>query len=111
MGRTQRRAVPDECAMTDAFVVARPACRTRRRPGSPYTEYSTLPDHAVPNQASGDSSVDDPRPTPPIQPELEDCCNSGCSPCVFDLYDEALARYRVELAEWEARQAQREPHR
>jgi len=64
----------------------------------------------VPNQPSGDSSVDDPRPTPPIQPELEDCCNSGCSPCVFDLYDEALARYRVELAEWEARQAQRKHH-
>nr|WP_217444412.1 oxidoreductase-like domain-containing protein [Burkholderia metallica] len=42
---------------------------------------------------------------------MEDCCNSGCSPCVFDLYDEALARYRVELAEWEARQAQRERHR
>ncbi|VWC99327.1 oxidoreductase [Burkholderia contaminans] len=65
---------------------------------------------AVPNTASPDPSVDDPRPTPPIQPELEDCCNSGCSPCVFDLYDEALARYRVELAEWEARQAQRQHH-
>ena len=65
---------------------------------------------AVPNAASPDPSVDDPRPTPPIQPELEDCCNSGCSPCVFDLYDEALARYRVELAEWEARQAQRKHH-
>ncbi|MPV71689.1 oxidoreductase-like domain-containing protein, partial [Burkholderia sp. BE17] len=52
-----------------------------------------------------------PRPIPPEQPELEDCCNSGCSPCVFDLYDEALARYRVELAEWEARQAQRKQHR
>jgi hypothetical protein len=26
---------------------------------------------------------------------------------VFDLYDDALERYRVALAEWEARQAQR----
>ncbi|MCU9957046.1 MULTISPECIES: oxidoreductase-like domain-containing protein [Burkholderia] len=58
-----------------------------------------------------DPSADDPRPIPPEQPELEDCCNSGCSPCVFDLYDEALARYRVELAEWEARQAQRKQRR
>ncbi|MDR5824838.1 oxidoreductase-like domain-containing protein [Caballeronia sp. LZ043] len=32
-----------------------------------------------------------------------DCCQSGCDPCVFDLYDEALARYRTELAAWEAR--------
>jgi hypothetical protein len=50
--------------------------------------------------------VDDPKPAPPVQPDLEDCCHSGCSPCVFDLYDDALERYRVALAEWEARQAQ-----
>ncbi|VWB83064.1 oxidoreductase [Burkholderia latens] len=64
-----------------------------------------------PASADTDTPLDDPRPTPPEQPELEDCCNSGCSPCVFDLYDEALARYRVELAEWEARHAQRTRHR
>ncbi|WP_175837136.1 oxidoreductase-like domain-containing protein [Burkholderia anthina] len=64
------------------------------------------PEPAVPNQPPADTPDDDPRPTPPVQPELEDCCNSGCSPCVFDLYDEALTRYRVELAEWEARHAQ-----
>lgn len=97
--------------MMDALIVDLLACRKRRRPGSPYTDRSTSPDHAVPNQASEDPSVDDPRPIPPVQPELEDCCNSGCSPCVFDLYDEALAQYRIELAEWEARQAQRkQPH-
>ncbi|KVO53960.1 oxidoreductase-like domain-containing protein [Burkholderia stagnalis] len=56
---------------------------------------------------ASDPTPDDPRPTPPQQPELEDCCNSGCSPCVFDLYDEALARYREALAAWEARQAER----
>lgn len=97
--------------MMDALIVDLLACRKQRRPGSPYTGRSTSPDHAVPNQASEDPSVDDPRPIPPVQPELEDCCNSGCSPCVFDLYDEALAQYRIELAEWEARQAQRkQPH-
>jgi hypothetical protein len=52
------------------------------------------------------SAVDDPKPAPPVQPDIEDCCHSGCSPCVFDLYDDALERYRVALAEWEARQAQ-----
>jgi hypothetical protein len=48
---------------------------------------------------------DDPQPVPPVQPELEDCCHSGCNPCVFDLYDEALERYHSALAEWQARQA------
>jgi len=43
-----------------------------------------------------------PRPVPPVQPELEDCCRSGCSPCVFDLYEEALERYERELAAWKA---------
>jgi hypothetical protein len=65
----------------------------------------------VPTPAPTDPSEDDPRPTPPQQPELEDCCNSGCSPCVFDLYDDALARYRIELAEWEARHAKHPHHR
>lgn len=43
-----------------------------------------------------------PRPTPPVQPALEDCCRSGCTPCVFDLYEEALERYERALAAWEA---------
>jgi len=51
------------------------------------------------------ASADDPKPQPPVQPDLDDCCHSGCSPCVFDLYDEALERYEVALAQWQARQA------
>lgn len=38
----------------------------------------------------------------PVAPALEDCCRSGCSPCVFDLYEDALARYQAALAAWEA---------
>lgn len=48
-----------------------------------------------------------PRPVPPVQPELEDCCRSGCVPCVFDLYEDALVRYEAALAAWEAAQATR----
>lgn len=52
-----------------------------------------------------DAASTAPRPQPPRQPEPEECCRSGCIPCVFDLYDEALARYEVSLARWKARQA------
>ncbi len=46
-----------------------------------------------------------PRPQPPRQPALEDCCRSGCTPCVFDLYEDEMERYRARLAAWEARRA------
>jgi hypothetical protein len=42
-------------------------------------------------------------PQPPARPDLEDCCRSGCVPCVFDLYEEALERYRAELKAWKER--------
>lgn len=48
-----------------------------------------------------------PRPEPPVAPDLEDCCRSGCVPCVFDQYEDALARYEAALAAWEAAQATR----
>ena len=51
----------------------------------------------------------DPRPVAPRQPEPEECCRSGCTPCVFDLYDEALTRYEVALARWKARQRASRP--
>ena len=53
------------------------------------------------------SAEDDPRPQPPVPPEDDECCHSGCTPCVYDLYDEALDRYRDALAAWEARKAER----
>jgi len=45
----------------------------------------------------------DPLPTPPEPPLASDCCGGGCDRCVYDLYDEALDRYRAELAQWQAR--------
>jgi hypothetical protein len=35
-------------------------------------------------------------PRPPEKPHVEECCGSGCSPCIFDYYEDALER-------WEAR--------
>ncbi|WP_109479560.1 oxidoreductase-like domain-containing protein [Paraburkholderia sp. C35] len=52
----------------------------------------------------------DPRPIAPTPPEPGDCCQSGCDPCVFDMYTDELTRYREELAAWEARHAQPAGH-
>jgi hypothetical protein len=49
----------------------------------------------------------DPRPQPPEKPLPQECCESGCPICVYDLYAEALEEYRRALAAWESRQADR----
>jgi hypothetical protein len=49
----------------------------------------------------------DPRPVPPARPSPEDCCKGSCDRCIFDVYDDALDRYRSDLQAWEQRQAQR----
>jgi hypothetical protein len=46
---------------------------------------------------------DDPRPRPPAEPDPDDCCRSACQVCIFDLYEEALERYRIALAAWQQR--------
>ena len=47
----------------------------------------------------------DPMPTAPVRPDVEDCCRSGCDPCVFDLHAKAVERHRIELAAWRLRHA------
>jgi Oxidoreductase-like protein, N-terminal len=47
--------------------------------------------------------ADDPEPQPPERPLASDCCDSGCERCVFDIYDEEMAGYRVRLAQWRRR--------
>lgn len=48
-------------------------------------------------------SESDPRPLPPIEPALEDCCGSGCPNCIIDVYQMLLANYKEALAAWETR--------
>ena len=49
------------------------------------------------------TDVPDPEPQPPPAPEPWECCQSGCQPCVYDLYWEACARFEAELAAWQLR--------
>lgn len=49
------------------------------------------------------------RPTPPRAPEPNECCESGCDPCVFDRYAEAWERYEQALAAWQAQQVEQTP--
>ncbi|CAG9785217.1 unnamed protein product [Diatraea saccharalis] len=30
----------------------------------------------------------------PVEPNKEDCCNSGCNPCIFDVYEKQLLLYK-----------------
>lgn len=50
-----------------------------------------------------DRTRPDPRPIPPEPPLPGDCCDSGCTVCVHDSYQEELDHYRVQLAAWLAR--------
>jgi hypothetical protein len=47
----------------------------------------------------------DPPPVPPPEPDAGACCQSGCDPCVYDLYWQAVDRYEQALAAWKKRQA------
>ncbi len=53
--------------------------------------------------ASAPDDAADPRPEPPARPLAADCCRGGCDPCVFDLYEEELARYEESLRRWRLR--------
>ncbi|WP_449428114.1 oxidoreductase-like domain-containing protein [Rhodanobacter umsongensis] len=52
------------------------------------------------------ADIDDPPPSPPVEPAAADCCGEGCARCVFDVYEEALERYQVALAAWRTRHLQ-----
>jgi hypothetical protein len=44
-------------------------------------------------------------PVPPREPELDECCGSGCRVCVFDRYEQALEAYRAQLRVWQTAQS------
>jgi hypothetical protein len=50
----------------------------------------------------------DPPPVPPVRPSNDDCCRGACDPCIFDVYEDALERYRAELQAWQERNRRRE---
>jgi hypothetical protein len=52
---------------------------------------------------AGADAGPDPRPVAPREPELEDCCGTGCVMCVFDAYQMARERYEAALLAWQAR--------
>jgi len=59
------------------------------------------------NQNKTGAVADDPIPLPPQAPEPGDCCHSGCSFCVEDMYQDELERYRAALKAWRERHPDR----
>ncbi|MGP1666546.1 MAG: oxidoreductase-like domain-containing protein [Rhodanobacter sp.] len=45
----------------------------------------------------------DPAPRRPLEPDASDCCGEGCVRCVYDIHDDAVERYQLALAAWQAR--------
>lgn len=52
---------------------------------------------------------DDPPPAAPRRPTADDCCQGGCVRCVYDLFEDAMDRYRAELSGWHARRGSLPP--
>ena len=48
---------------------------------------------------------DDPEPVAPLPPDPRDCCHSGCTWCVDDMYQDELEKYRAAHQAWQARRA------
>ncbi len=42
-------------------------------------------------------------PPKPRKPDLDECCGSGCDPCVFDVYHDAVDAWKRACREIEAR--------
>ncbi len=49
-------------------------------------------------------------PPKPQPPDPSDCCNSGCEPCVFELWEDAMDRWEARceriMARWREREGE-----
>ena len=36
-------------------------------------------------------------PIKPVEPSIDECCGTGCRPCVFDIYESKLEKYEENL--------------
>lgn len=72
-----------------------------RRAGHNAGMTSTDPSHSLQEAAPGPAA--DPMPQPPPEPDFDACCGNGCDPCIFDLHDLEMDRYRQALRAWRER--------
>ena len=83
VGTSPPKAVPDTSDSAEDHHLELLAC-----PEEPLQD--DLPEHP-------EESLQDDLPERPEEPLQSDCCGTGCSPCVFDIYQEELERWE-ELA-------------
>lgn len=57
-----------------------------------------------PTTMSSPSLPHDPPPEAPVRPGDDECCNSGCTYCILDMYQEQRIAYEEKLRAWQARQ-------
>ena len=63
-----------------------------------------------PSKRPSPSDARRPMPTPrPAQPDFELCCGNGCDPCIFDLHELEMDKYRQALRAWRARHPEAAP--
>jgi hypothetical protein len=55
------------------------------------------------------SPKDDARPIEPVEPDLNECCGNGCTPCVFDTYAEDKRHWREAVQAWDLRHPDAHP--
>lgn len=63
----------------------------------------STPDPSFSLQDAAAGLVADPMPQPPPEPDFDACCGNGCDPCIFDLHDLEMDRYRQALRAWRER--------
>ena len=62
---------------------------------------------AIPSSHTAMSSPSiphDPPPEAPVRPGDDECCNSGCTYCILDMYQEQRIAYEEKLRAWQERQ-------